>query len=103
MLNKEFLTEEICKIVYEDGCYDGEKPLHVDDFNDLHDIAIRIVIGDFYIEEYDMLYWEMCSLIEQETNYIIDCVNEFIDEEFQTYYGDPAFASASDYWGYILG
>lgn len=103
MLNKEFLTEEICKIVYEDGCYDGEKPSYVDCFNDLHDIAIRIVIGDFYIEEYDMLYWEMCSILEQETNYIIDCVNEFIDEEFQTYYGDPAFATAGDYWGYILG
>lgn len=103
MINKEFLTQEICRILYDEGCYDGEKPSYVKDTDELHDIAIHIVIGDFYIEEYDMLYWEMCSIIEQETNYIINCVNDFIDEEFQTYYGDPAFASASDYWGYILG
>ena len=103
MLNKEFLTEEICKILYNECYYDGEKPSHIDNVNDLHDIAIRVIVGDFYIEEYDALYWEMCSLIEQETDYIIDCVNEFIDEKSQSYYGDPAFASAGDYWEYILG
>lgn len=103
MLNKEFLTEEICKILYDESCYDGEKLSHIDNVNDLHDIAIRVIVGDFYIEEYDALYWEMCSLIEQETDYIINCVNEFIDEKFQSYYGDPAFASEEDYWGYILG
>lgn len=103
MLNKEFLTEEICKILYEECYYDGEKPSHIDNVNDLHDIAIRVIVGDFYIEEYDALYWEMCSLIEQETDYIINCINEFIDEKFQSHYGDPAFASARDYWGYILG
>ena len=75
----------------------------IDNVNDLHDIAIYIAVGDSYIEEYDALYWEMCSLIEQETDYIINYVNEFIDEKFQSYYGDPAFASEGDYWGYILG
>lgn len=103
MLNKEFLTKEICKILYDECYYDDEKPSHIDNVNDLHDIAIRIIVGDFYIEEYDALYWEMCSLIEQETDYIINCVNKFVDEKFQSYYGDPAFASEGDYWGYILG
>ena len=103
MLNKEFLTKEICKILYDECCYDGDKSSYIDNINDLHDIAIRVMVGDSYIEEYDALYWEMCSLIEQETDYIINYVNEFIDEEFQSYYGDPAFASAGDYWGYILG
>lgn len=103
MLNKEFLTKEICKILYDECCYGGEKPLYIDNINDLHDMAIRVMVGDSYIEEYDALYWEMCSLIEQETDYIINYVNKFIDEEFQSYCGDPAFASAGDYWGYILG
>ena len=103
MLNKEFLIKEICQNLYEDGCYYGEKPSELDDINDLHDLGIDVKVNGIRIEEYDALYWEMCSIIEQESDYMIACINDFIDEEFQTYYGDPAFATAGDYWGYILG
>ena len=102
ILNKEFLIKKICEIIY-DNTYDDEEPSYMNDFEDLHDTSVYIKIGDSIIEEYDMLYWEMCSILNQETDDICDCVNDFIDEQFQSYYGDPAFASAKDYWGYILG
>ena len=103
ILNKEFLAKEMYRIVYDDEFYNVHVS-YVNDEEDLHDIGIFIKIGDIPIDEYDMLYWEMCAIINQDSAYLINYINDSIDEDFDTtYYGDPAFSSAGDYWGYILG
>ena len=96
ILNKDFLIKEMCEIICD------ETSSHIKHFNDIHDIGINIGIGDFCIEEYDMLYWEMYSILNQEIDYIINELNIFLNNN-QPYYGDPAFSSKHDYWEYILG
>ena len=103
LLNKEILTCAIKEYIYDD-CYCGEKPLKIKNIDELHDTAIMCNIGDDRIEEYDQMYNEMCCILNTDGKKIIDEINNYIDEEFQPcYMGEPAFASASDYWGYILG
>ena len=102
-LNKEFLVQGIFDKIYEDSCFNGERPGHIKYEEELHDIGISIKINNITIEEYDMLYWNMCSIIQVNLEEMIDEINSLIDEECVDYYGDPAFSSASDYWSYILG
>ena len=45
----------------------------------------------------------MLNLIEIHSQYIVDKVNDGLEELCESYYGDPAFSSANDYWSYILG
>ena len=103
MINKEFIIEEVCQEIYDDACYYGDDPSPIRDIDEVHDIALGIHINNIPIEEYDAIYWEMCSVLQTDGNEIIGCINDFIDEECQSYYGDPAFSSAHDYWSYILG
>lgn len=103
MLNKTFLIKELCEKIYDNACYDGEKPLELDNIDELHDDLLDIEVNGIAIEEYDALYWKMNSIINSDGKEMIDEINNFIDEEFQSYYLDPAFSSPSDYWGYILG
>lgn len=103
LLNKEILTCAIKEYIYDD-CYYGEKQSKIKNIDELHDTAIMCYIGDDRIEEYDQMYNEMCCILNTDGKKIIDEINNHIDEEFQPcYMGEPAFASASDYWGYILG
>ena len=101
LLNKQILIEAIKENIIDN--YDGEKPRKLDDVDDLHDEALMARINGIYIEEYDAMYYEMVSLLNTDGEDILYEINDFIDEEFETYYGDPAFASAYDYWSYILG
>lgn len=101
LLNKQILIEAIKENIIDN--YDGEKPRELDDVDDLHDEALMARINGIYIEEYDAMYYEMVSLLNTDGEDILYEINDFIDEEFETYYGDPAFASSYDYWSYILG
>ena len=101
LLNKQILIEAIKENIIDN--YDGEKPRKLDDVDDLHDEALMASINGIYIEEYDVMYYEMVSLLNTDGEDILYEINDFIGEEFETYYGDPAFASAYDYWSYILG
>lgn len=103
MMNKEFLIKEICKNIYDKACFYGEKPSYIRDINELHDVSMEVEVNGISIEEYDALYWEMCSIINENEEEMIEAINDFINEECQSYYGDPAFSSAGDYWRYILG
>lgn len=103
MINKEFIIEEVCREIYDDACYYGDDPSLIRDIDEVHDIALGVHINGIPIEEYDAIYWKMCSILQADGDEIIGCINDFIDEECQSYYGDPAFSSANDYWGYILG
>ena len=100
IINKEILIEAIKEKLYDDACYDGEKPYRFKDVDDVHDTALFTKLD---IENYDIMYYEMLALLNTDGEEIIEEINDYIDEEFQTYYGDPAFSSAQDYWGYILG
>ena len=103
MLNQEMLVEALKEYRYEDACCNGEKPYPLETWEDVHDASIFVFIGDVRIEDHEILYGEMLSIINHNWEDIADEVNDYIDEECQSYYGDPAFASASDYWNYILG
>ena len=48
---------------------------------------------------------EVCREIYDDACYYGDDPSPIrdIDQECQSYYGDPAFSSAHDYWSYILG
>lgn len=102
MLNEECLIQGAFQVIYDNICDDGEK-IHLYDISDLHDWLIDVTINGIRIEDYDALYWTMCNIIEMNGDEMIEEINAIIDDECQSYYGDPAFASASDYWGYILG
>lgn len=104
LLNKKILTCAIKEYIYDTSCYYGEAPSKIKDVDELHDISIMCYIGDDRIEEYDQMYNEMCCILNTDGKKIIDEINNYIDEEFQPcYMEEPAFASTSDYWGYILG
>lgn len=103
MLNKEFLIKEICKKIYDDACFYGETPSYIDNIDELHDLSLDIEVNGISIEEYDTLYWAMCSIIEANKKEMIEEINDFINEKCQSYYGDPAFANANDYLGYKFG
>ena len=101
ILNRDILIELIIEKEYDDICYGGSfYELSIDD---IYDIALSCKIGGDKIEEYDMLYYEMLNLIEIHSQYIVDKVNDGLEELCESYYGDPAFSSANDYWSYILG
>lgn len=102
MLNKEILIKILCEYVEEEYA-DYGNIIEIDDIDELHDYLILQHINGIAIEDYDAMYWEMCAIIEAEGEDIIDEVNDYVDENCFSYYGDPAFASARDYWGYILG
>lgn len=99
IINKEILIKAIKDRLQDEACY-GEEPCKFRDIDDVHDTALFTKLG---VEDYDMMYYEMLALLNTDGEEIIDELNDYIDEEFQTYYGDPAFSSAQDYWGYILG
>lgn len=103
MLNQEMLVEALQDSIYEDACYDGEKPSPLESWEDVHDASLCIVIGNLQIESHDIMYGEMLTIINAHWEEIADEVNDYMDEHCQSYYGDPAFSSASDYWGYIMG
>lgn len=103
LLNKQILIEAIKENITEDVHYSGEEPKELKDIDELHDIALFVEINGITIEEYDEMYYEMVSLLNTDGEDILYEINEFIGDEFETYYGDPAFASAHDYWSYILG
>ena len=103
LLNKQILTKAIKESITDDARYWGEKPSTLKNVDELHDEALTSSINNINIEEYDAMYYEMLSLLNTDGEEILEEINDFIDEEFQTYYGDPAFASAYDYWNYILG
>lgn len=102
-INKEILVKALKEYRYEDACHDGNKPSPLETWEDVHDACIYIFIDDVRIEEDDDLYEAMLNIINDDWEDIADEVNDYIDEECQPYYGDPAFSSASDYWNYILG
>lgn len=101
MLNKQILTELIKERIEEDACFD--KPYPLKDTDDIHDFALVTYLGGVRIEENDILYFEMCAIVNTDGEEILEEINEWIDDKFTSYYGDPAFASASDYWNYRLG
>lgn len=101
LLNKQILIEAIKKNITDNAYWSGE-PKELKDIDELHDEALMAQINEIYIEEYDAMYYEMLSLLNTDGEDILYKINNFIDK-FQTYYGDPAFTSASDYWNYILG
>lgn len=104
LLNKQILIEAIKEYITENAHYNGEKPRELKDIDELHDVALFVQINDgITIEEYDAMYYEMLSLLNTDGEDILYEINDFIGDEFETYYGDPAFASAHDYWSYILG
>lgn len=102
ILNEEILIEAICDNLIEECDY--EKPIKINgDIDYLHDLSLQITIGGLNVEENDIMYGEMLAIINENGDEIGESIDYFIDEEFTSYYGDPAFASARDYWGYILG
>ena len=103
ILNKEMLVKALKESIYEDACYDGEKPSPLESWEEVHDECIFLYFNGIRVEEHEIMYGEMLSIINSNWQEIADEVNDFIDEECQSYYGDPAFSSAADYWGYILG
>lgn len=105
ILNKEFLVKQIKEIRYDKACYDGEKPSPINSWNELHDICVTKVSipGLCDIESHDIAYGEMLAIINEDWEEIADEVNDFIDEECQSYYLDPAFSSAADYYSYRFG
>ena len=103
ILNEEILIEAICNNLIEEYDYDEEPMKIKQDIDYLHDLCLEITISGLNVEENDIMYGEMLSIINSDGDKIGAVIDEFIDEEFTSYYGDPAFASASDYWRYILG
>lgn len=103
LINKAILTKAILKRIEYEAEY-GESINNIGDTNELHDIALLAEIGGIQIEEYKPMYYEMVAIIDSaDGQEILDDVNAVIDEEFQSYYLDPAFSSSADYWNYILG
>ena len=97
------ITEQVQDMIYEDACDEGGSPRLIEDKDELHDWALNCYIDGKRIETDDTLYKTMVIVIDEVGEEMIDDINYFIDEECQSYYLDPAFSSASDYWGYILG
>ena len=98
ILNKEILIELVIQqCVDEDFCKING------DTDYLHDVCLYIDIGGLNPEENVILYGELLSVINVDGKEIGYEIDEFFEEEYCTYYGDPAFASARDYWNYILG
>ena len=102
-LNADILADIIENYIYDEYSYLGEDPNEIDDIDVLHDMALNGDVGGIRIEEYDKIYWDMVALLNSDGEDIMNEVNMFIGDECQSYYLDPAFSSARDYWSYILG
>lgn len=99
---KEIILPQIIDKIWEDYCYDEYDAREID-IDTLHDIMLQCKLFGKKIEDNDNLYYICNKVLDKFGEEMVDEVNCFIDEECQSYYLDPAFSSASDYWNYILG
>ncbi len=67
MINEEFIANEIRNYyLYEDNldCYGGGPSIDwICDIDYVHDLCLDFYIGDIRIEDHQLLYWEMVSII----------------------------------------
>lgn len=99
---KQYLIKELEEEIYDHYCYYDET-IEIETWEELHDWALDVYVNGIRIEDDDELYEKMVEITKENAEEMIDSIENFIDEECQRYYGDPAFSSASDYWHYILG
>ena len=99
---KRYLVKELQEQIYE-YCCDYDDTIKIDSWEELHDWALNVSLNGIKIEDDDELYEKMVKITKENAEEMIYDINDFIEEECQSYYGDPAFASAYDYWSYILG
>ena len=78
ILNKENLTQMALERIGELSEYHG----YIDipkDVDELHDVLLEATINNISIEEYDLLYNEMCNIINYDGIEIINDVETEID------------------------
>lgn len=103
MLNKKILIETLKEVLFERACDNYEKPDPLDRWEEVHDECLFLTFNGIRVEDHPIMYGEMFSIVNKHWEEIADEVNDYMDDNCQPYYGDPAFASAHDYWSYILG
>lgn len=90
MINKEFLAKEIENyFLYEDNCDEYGCGPDIDDILDidyLYDICRMFKIGNISIEENDLLYWQMVSILNSMD---IEALHSHIDSEADILSYDP--------------
>lgn len=94
------IIEQICEKIYDDCSFFGETPSHIESYEDLHDI---IYLNGYYnINLGGTVYMmnEQGEIYNMKYKEIKKAINDFIDEEFVSYYGDIAFSSRQDYNSY---
>ncbi len=98
ILNKEILIELVVE-----QCVDGDFCAIDGDVDYLHDVCMNVSIMGLNPEVNVIMYGELDSLLNRYGYDIGEEIDAIIEEEYVGYLGEPAFASASDYWNYILG
>ena len=101
ILNKEIVIEGVIEVL-DLNCDERPKMLN-EDLEYLYDLCLKIDIHGLNPEINSIMYGELLNILNLYGSEIAEEIDKFIEEEFYSYFGDPAFSSASDYWNYILG
>lgn len=91
------ITEKICNKIYEEYSFIGEQPSYIDTYDDLHDIIYLQGLNNIYLEGTVYMIDKDGEIYNEKYNKMKKEINEFIEKEFTSYYGDIGFSSQQDY------
>lgn len=102
MLNEEIIREMVVhEVIFEDNIDDDGRPYWTaDDFRDADncaDIVKGFSISGMTIEENDILYWEMISVIESMD---LDKLANHLQNQIDIYSYDPWTEHRADWYGF---
>ena len=93
-MNMQITKEQLLKLVtdeIENEWSNGDE-VNITTEDDLHDFCLFIDIGEDTIEEHDYIYHQMCGLLPQIIDEVVEFIDDAIDyhavieEQWRTYY-----------------